>query len=83
MSITLHLAPDVEQRLREKAARGGQSVEEYILRLTGGVLPTESSPGPLTTEEWLAEFKTWVASHANWPTDIDDSRESIYGGRGE
>ena len=31
MTVTLELAPDVEQRLRESAAYYGQSVTEYLL----------------------------------------------------
>ncbi len=86
MSITIHLAPEIERRLREKAAADGQSLEEYLRRLAeesarGG--RSSASPRPLPAEEWIAELRAWAARHAHWPADVDDSRESIYGGRGE
>ncbi|HET6883728.1 MAG TPA: hypothetical protein VFI31_26475 [Pirellulales bacterium] len=36
-----------------------------------------------TPEEKVAAWREWVASHASNPYVADDSRESIYGDRGE
>jgi hypothetical protein len=92
MSVTIHLAPEIERRLREKAALNGQSLEDYLRRLaeesarpesSPGELPAEGSPRPLSAEEWVAEFRAWAASHPTRTTVADDSRESIYAGRGE
>ncbi len=83
MSVTLPLTPDLERQLREKAAQQGQSVEEYLTRLAEAALLVEAPPRQLSAEEWIAEWRAWAASHAHWPTNIDDSRESIYAGRGE
>ena len=33
MILTIHLPDDVGQRLRERASRGGQAIENYVLRL--------------------------------------------------
>jgi uncharacterized protein (DUF1778 family) len=33
MTVTLNLAPEIEQRLREKAARNGQTLEAYLERV--------------------------------------------------
>jgi hypothetical protein len=83
MSLTLNLAPEIEQRLRNQAAQHGQSPEEYLARLVEQSLPVEPARRKRSTEEWLAEFYAWVATHADWPADVDDSRETIYAGRGE
>jgi hypothetical protein len=34
-------------------------------------------------EEWAQAFRTWLDSHPRRQTLADDSRESIYAGRGE
>jgi hypothetical protein len=36
-----------------------------------------------TVEEWIARFQAWVESHPKSDVIADDSRESIYEGRGE
>lgn len=50
-------------------------------------LPREETPvaPPLneTPEEWVARFRAWAASHPPVVGIADDSRESIYEGRGE
>jgi hypothetical protein len=83
MNITIHLAPEIEQRLREKAGQRGQSLQEYLQRLAEESLGNEHMPQPLSAEQWEAQLRAWVASHADWPAEFDDSRESIYEGRGE
>jgi hypothetical protein len=34
-------------------------------------------------EEWIKAIREYAASHEPIPTEADDSRESIYAGRGE
>jgi hypothetical protein len=43
-----------------------------------GAVPVGETP-----EEWVRRFTAWVDSHPKRPIEFDDSRESIYGGRGE
>lgn len=38
---------------------------------------------PTSAEQWIAELRAWIASHPRLPYEADDSRESIYEGRGE
>jgi hypothetical protein len=47
-----------------------------------GERPAES-PTPMSSEQWIAELRAWIASHPRLPYEADDSRESIYEGRGE
>jgi hypothetical protein len=44
-----------------------------------------SSPSAalLSADEWIADIRSWAESHRRLPHDADDSRESIYAGRGE
>jgi hypothetical protein len=83
MNITLQLEADLERRLRDEAARKGQTVEQYLEWLIEQSLPTVPATAALSAEEWIAELRAWAASHKPSPVRVDDSRESIYAGRGE
>jgi hypothetical protein len=87
-SVTVELPPETERRLRERAARNGQSLETFLGQLAEQAASVEGSsaspPGEkLTPEQWSAEWRAWAASHRALPGEVDDSRESIYAGRGE
>jgi len=85
MTVTLDLPPQVEQAyLAEAHARGvslDTLVRDVLLERRPGATLAE-----LTPEEWVAEFKAWVRSHAseNLPLLSDEaiSRDSIYRERG-
>jgi hypothetical protein len=84
MTVTLNLSPETERRLREKAAQTGQTLEGYLEQLL--VRDAEAANGttaPPSTEEWIAAWRSWASSHQTLPHVADDSRESIYAGRGE
>lgn len=85
MSITINLPVEAEQKLREAAARRGQSLEAYLEWVAAtSVAANGSGPPPeRTSEEKVAAWREWVASHALNPHMADDSRESMYGDRGE
>ena len=85
MTLKLQLSPEIEAKLRERAAQFGQSPETLVMealqeKLSSAVDPEES----LSPSLRMAEFSDWFQSH---PTSkaaaLDDSRESIYNGRGE
>jgi hypothetical protein len=86
------LPPGVAQQLKDRATRCGQTLEEYLQGLAvreAGVLPT--GPEPTLTyppefsspEEWSKALREWAANHPRVQQFVDDSRESIYAGRGE
>jgi hypothetical protein len=37
----------------------------------------------MSYNEWAQAFRSWVESHPRRDTLVDDSRDSIYAGRGE
>ena len=45
--------------------------------------PASPAAEELGPEEWIARFRAWAESHPKREIVIDDSREAIYGGRGE
>jgi hypothetical protein len=86
MSVILDLAPDIEQKLRIKAAEKGQTLEQYLQWLAADAAATATpSPDPndLPYEEWLVHWRAWLEGHPRRDTVADDSRESIYEGCGE
>jgi hypothetical protein len=82
MTLTLHLTPETENKLREWAILTGKQPEAVALealqeKLSDGIvsLPQAAS---------MAEFQTWFAAHpCSQSRALDDSRESIYAERGE
>ncbi len=85
--LNIPLSPDKEARLRERAAAAGKDVTEYVLAVVEEDLAmTEPEPAPqadtpLKRDQWIKEFRAWVASHPRLDYLADDSRESIYAGR--
>jgi hypothetical protein len=91
-TLTIQLPQETEQRLRQKASLSGKSLESYLQELAeraaqekaaDGTGPTPPGPPELSAEQWIAEWRAWVESRPIRPVIADDSRESIYEGRGE
>jgi hypothetical protein len=87
-SVTLEIRPDTEQKLREKAARSGQTIEALLLQAAERLAVEELPPlsltaADLTPEQRSAAWRALAAESKPVPTPVDDSRESIYEGRGE
>lgn len=83
MTVTLDLKPEIEARLRAKAAERGLPVERFL----EAVIEVDVSRGnerlfheTATPEEWEAALDAFINSpefqNISWP--VDDSRESVY-----
>ena len=88
MTVILNLPLAIEQQLKERATRTGQTLEEYLQRLVvrevEGSGPTIAYPPGLSSpEERSKAIREWAESHPRVEHFVDDSRESIYAGRGE
>jgi hypothetical protein len=89
MTLTIELAPEVENRLREAASQHGLPPEEYALRLIQESLPAAEPTGKplwdtLSPEEWRRAFDEWAQSHDRSTPLLSDeavSRASFYEGR--
>jgi hypothetical protein len=59
-------------------------IRQLVTTLKGQLTDT-NSPGlqSETREEWVNRLTAWAQSHPKRSIEIDDSRESIYSGRGE
>jgi hypothetical protein len=85
MTLTLSFPPETEAKLRQRAAAADKDVETLVREAVDEKLAAEGPVGPegKTGEELAAEFLAWVESHPPVTHFVDDSRESIYAGRGE
>lgn len=99
MNVTVSLPPELESSLRATAAAAGKNLATLILEAVEEKLARdhvstksgggETGPDPLTYGEWKRRFETWMAGvERRGPRYtvgfvVDDSRSSIYEGRGE
>ena len=87
MTLEISLAPEVIAKLRERAAAEGKDMESFVREAVEKVLssPDETAHEneQLSAERWSAEWHAWADSHPKVDHFVDDSRESIYAGRGE
>ena len=79
MTVTLHLKPEVEAGLFERARARGKTLEEYLVSMVEGAITPATGQGP-TPLQRAAAFETWSAGHRPTPSlsDYAVSRESIY-----
>lgn len=84
MSITVNLRAEIEQRLREEAAKSNLTAEQFLEQWAERTFaPTVSGGSAASTEEWIKAWYEWVNSHEPVTWKVDDDRESIYEGCGE
>jgi len=86
MSTQLEIKPETAEMLAAQAKELGMSSDEYLRSLLGRTnRQTEERPlyETATPDELAEAFREWAASHAVLSVIADDSRESIYEGRGE
>ncbi|MEO8495981.1 MAG: hypothetical protein ABI614_12985 [Planctomycetota bacterium] len=79
--IKLELPSDVESRLAQQAAVGGQDVSTYVAQAVQRLLvvdPNDVNTDGATYDQWRGEFQAWLASQRSRNPHFDDSRESLY-----
>ena len=84
MNLVLHLETETEIRLKQQADLTGKKPEVLAIEAIEEKLAQRpSSARQISVKEWIKRFDAWVASHPSRNQFVDDSRESIYEGRGE
>ena len=78
MNVTLQFAPEVQIELQKRAAAHGRDVAGYILDVVRQQLEADENGEPLSYDDWLREFKNWIARHRSRNRAFDDNRDSIY-----
>jgi hypothetical protein len=82
MTIRLSLSPDLEAKLQQRAQAAGKGVSTFVQdavleKLSSDVVDQRSG------QERATAWRKWAAERRSATTSLDDSRESIYAGRGE
>ncbi len=87
MTLTIPLPIETAATLREQAAAAGQDVASFVLEAVEEKLfslrEVAADRASHTKEARIAEWLEWTASHRALGYEVDDSRETIYSGRGE
>jgi hypothetical protein len=58
-------------------------LQRLVETLKSAAIAPESPSRTETAEEWISRLREWAESHPKREIVIDDSRETIYEGRGE
>jgi hypothetical protein len=86
MTITLSLPAETSQKLQERATETGKDVATLIREAVDEKLSVPedlTDPSGLPYAQWKPAFDAWVGGRPAAGHFVDDSRESIYSGRGE
>lgn len=84
MTIKISLSPALEDKLKERAAASGQDVAVVAAELIEQAIAGNGGTAlDLSPEQRAAEWRSWAENHPRLGHSVDDSRQSIYRGRGE
>ena len=85
MNLNFDLPDEFENVLRRRAAAAGTDLATFICQVVIESLVDEDKDQPRTISpaEFSRRLDSWIALHPVLDHPIDDSRESIYAGRGE
>ena len=87
MTIQIPISTETEAKLREQARAAGKDITSFVVEILEDKLSFADASaevnGNLSAKQRIAELRAWAASHRPLSYEADDSRESIYEGRGE
>lgn len=86
MIVSINFPAEIETALKRRAQAAGQDVETFVQSAVKEKLAEEEEPvrgRRLSPEEFERRLDAWIKLHPPSSGHVDDSRESIYEGRGE
>ena len=86
MTVQIDFPAELEQQLQARAAAAGQDVSTIVRQIVADSLGNDEqvqSQSEMTKGHFAKRLDDWIALHPKLKQAIDDSRESIYAGRGE
>lgn len=85
MTVSISFPDDIARKLRDRAATSGQDVATVVREVVAESLSEaeDSSDKAQARGDFAEWLDAWIALHPVLDHAIDDSRESIYAGRGE
>ena len=85
MNLMVNIPANFELALRQKAAAAGKEVEAFVRELVIEDVIEEpvATQRKTSSEDFVAKLRDMIERHGISNGSFDDSRESIYAGRGE
>jgi uncharacterized protein (DUF1778 family) len=86
MTLELQISANLEAQLRQQAAVTGQNVADFVIKAVEEKLAESNAQNPESAAndtDWMAKLRELIELHPVVTHVADDSRESIYAGRGE
>ncbi len=87
MTLQISLRPEIAAKLQEQAAAAGQDLQQFAVQTleerAGGANGLSPAEQLRRFNEWAEHMQQLVAKNVPAGHFVDDSRESIYAGRGE
>jgi plasmid stability protein len=85
MNVSINFPAEIETILLRRAAASGKDVETVVKELVSEGLAEQNPPHAKVAshEEFMAKLQRFIDLHPASNGSMDDSRESIYAGRGE
>lgn len=84
MNIKINLPDKLESILRERAAKEGIPIESFVIQaVTERLADSNVDTNPISTSNFSQWLREWSSRFPKLDQPVDDSRESIYAGRGE
>ncbi len=80
MTIEVDIPPQLLERIERAAEAIGSDVPTLVRQaVETAFAPLDEENRRPRTESWIADLRSWAASHPRREHLVDDSRESIYG----
>ncbi|MBS0261456.1 MAG: hypothetical protein JSS02_05820 [Planctomycetes bacterium] len=85
MNVSINFPADIETTLLHRATAAGKDVATLVQELVAERLAEDSAPPAKAGShaEFMAKLQRFIEIHPTSNGSLDDSRESIYAGRGE
>lgn len=85
MSVSINFPDEIEHALRCRATAVGQDITTFVTKIVVEKLGSDLAPTERrhSHESFKKRLESWISLHPASTHLVDDSRESIYEGRGE
>ncbi len=83
MNLVVNLPAELEAIIKKQAELAGVDMSTYVLQTLRETSEELTTPKSVSNEQFAASIERLYKMHANANPNFDDSRESIYAGRGE
>ena len=80
---TIQVDDEIAHGLNAQARALGLSLQDYLRSITGNGSRSGKESANAPYDQWSAKLRAWAANFPTLPQAANDSRESIYSGRGE